>query len=183
LGFFDDIALRRAESAVRPQPRPDGVLATPVPVRLVLAHTGQAAIAVTGLQAFPTGFDLRISVELRTAVPGLGDASFLGALDGQPADDEFLRLGIQFSTGEKAANTELSATRDVSVPAGPIMKLRIAGAGALSRDWLYWVSPLPPAGPLAFVCEWPALAVAESRSEIDGQLLLDAAADSITLWP
>jgi hypothetical protein len=42
---------------------------------------------------------------------------------------------------------------------------------------------LPPAGPLEFVCEWPAFGVAESRAGIDGQLVLDAARRSIRLWP
>ena len=65
--------------------------------------------------------------------------------------------------------------------AGPIMKVRIGGAGLLSRDWKYWVSPSPP-GPLAFACEWPAFGIAESETEIDAQVLLDAAGQSIDLW-
>ena len=47
----------------------------------------------------------------------------------------------------------------------------------------YWVSPLPPPGPLAFASEWPAFGIPESRAEVDARLLLDAAGDSIELWP
>ena len=43
--------------------------------------------------------------------------------------------------------------------------------------------PLPPAGPLEFVCEWPAFGIAESRAGIDAQLILDAARRSVRLWP
>ena len=183
MGFFDDIPQELGESAVRTGPRPDGVLPTPVAIRLVLARTDEVAIGVIGLWAFPTGFDFLVSVQLKEAVPGTSAASFLGALDGEPLDGEFLRLGVQFSTGGKAANTELRATREQSSNvAGPIMKVRIGGAGLLSRDWKYWISPLPPPGPLAFVCEWPAFGVAESRTEIDAQLLLDAASQSVDLW-
>ena len=59
-----------------------------------------------------------------------------------------------------------------------------AGGGAphsfISRWWSW---PLPPAGPLDFVCEWPAFDIAESRVGIDAQLILDAAQRSIMLWP
>ena len=182
MGFFDDIPSQPGTR--RAWPRPDGQLKMPLATRLLLARTDQAAVAVVGLWAFTEGFEFQVTVQLRAAVPGTSAASFLSALDGAPLEDEFLRLGIQFSTGEKAANTELRATRDTGgEPVGPTMKNRVAGAGALSRDWTYWVSPLPPPGPLAFVCAWPAFGIAESRAELDAALILDAARDSISLWP
>jgi hypothetical protein len=182
MGFFDDIPGKPGTR--RAWPRPDGQLQMPLTTRLLLARTDEAAIAVVGLWAFTAGFEFQVSVQLRAAVPGTSAASFLSALDGAPLEDEFLRLGIQFSTGEKAANTELRATRDTGgEPVGPTMKNRVAGAGARRRDWTYWVSPLPPPGPLAFVCAWPAFGIAESRAELDAALILDAARDCIDLWP
>ena len=59
----------------------------------------------------------------------------------------------------------------------------MAGGGPHSAFWRWWAWPLPPAGPLEFVCEWPALGLPESRAGLDGQLVLDAAAHSIRLWP
>ena len=47
----------------------------------------------------------------------------------------------------------------------------------------WWAWPLPPAGPLEFVCEWPPFGIAESRTGIDAQLILDAARRSVRLWP
>jgi hypothetical protein len=182
MGFFDDIGSQPRTR--RSWPRPDGQLPVPMATRLLLARTDQAAIAVVGLWAFTAGFEFQVSVQLRAAVPGTSAASFLSALDGEPLEDEFLRLGIQFSTGEKAANTELRATRETGrEPLGPTMTTRVAGAGALSRDWRYWVSPLPPSGPLAFVCAWPAFGIAESRAELEAEQILAAARDSIDLWP
>ncbi len=184
MGFFDDIPRAPEEGAMRALPRPDGQLPTPLPMRLVLARSERVAVAVIQLLAFTAGFDLMVSVQLRDEVPGTKVASFMAGLDDEPLDDEFCRLGIQFSTGEKAANTELTATRQGSsgIP-GPIMKVRAGGGGLLSRDWRYWVSPLPPPGPLAFVCEWPYFGISESRTEIDAQPILDAASQSIVLWP
>lgn len=46
-----------------------------------------------------------------------------------------------------------------------------------------WVWPLPPAGPLEFICQWPVYGIGETRIGIDGQLILDAARRSVQLWP
>jgi hypothetical protein len=54
-----------------------------------------------------------------------------------------------------------------------------------------WVWPLPPPGPVAFVCEWPVAGIPESRAEIDAQVILDAASraqvifsdDDLPPWP
>jgi hypothetical protein len=44
------------------------------------------------------------------------------------------------------------------------------------------VWPLPPAGPLEFICQWPVYGIGETRIGIDGQLILDAARQSVQLW-
>jgi hypothetical protein len=46
----------------------------------------------------------------------------------------------------------------------------------------FWLWPLPPAGPVAFVVEWPSEGIAETRVEIDATLLREAAARSEVLW-
>ena len=183
MGFFDEIAREPADSAVRAWPRPSGQVPTPLAIRLMLARTSQVAVAVVGVWAFTAGFDLQVIAELNDEVPGESAASFLAGLDDEPLYEEFCRLGIQFSTGERTANTQRRATREGSSDvAGPIMKVRAGGGGLLSRDWRYWVSPLPPPGPLTFVCEWPAFGISESRTEIEAQPILDAATESIVLW-
>jgi hypothetical protein len=42
---------------------------------------------------------------------------------------------------------------------------------------------LTEAGPLEFVCEWPAHRIDESRAGLEAQLILDAADRVIRLWP
>jgi hypothetical protein len=50
------------------------------------------------------------------------------------------------------------------------------GGGGESRFYQgYWISPLPPPGPVGVVCEWPAVEIPIVRQEIDAQLILDAA--------
>jgi hypothetical protein len=60
---------------------------------------------------------------------------------------------------------------------------RRAPGRRLGLDMEHWVWPLPPAGPFAFVCEWPSRGIAESRAEIDAGLILEAAGRAVTLWP
>jgi hypothetical protein len=188
MGFFDDIAREPDDGVMRParparaarMPPIGEELPTPVAMRLMLVRTEQVAVAVIGVWAYTTGFELVVSVALKDEIPGESVASFMAAADEEPLDDdEFCRLGIAFSTGEKAVNTEPETSSRTS---GPIMKVRSGGGSLLSREWRYWISPLPPPGPLAFVIEWPYFGVSESRTEIDAQPILDAASQSIVLW-
>jgi hypothetical protein len=50
-------------------------------------------------------------------------------------------------------------------------------------DMEYRVRPLPPPGPLAFICVWPGLGIAASRAEVDGAAISEAADAAVTLWP
>jgi hypothetical protein len=42
---------------------------------------------------------------------------------------------------------------------------------------------LPPPGPLAFVCTWPAGQFPTSGVEIDASLVLEAAGRAAAVWP
>ncbi len=99
-------------------------------------------------------------------------------------DPERLRLGVQFSDGQKATNIAgFDYTRLQDQPPGPVM--HSGGGGGGDRDYRQeqWVWPLPPPGPLSFVCEWPAAGIELTRHEIDAQDILDAAGRARTLFP
>ena len=57
------------------------------------------------------------------------------------------------------------------------------GGTSHSQLFQWWVWPLPPAGPLEFICQWPVYGIGETRVGIDGQVILDAARRSVQLWP
>jgi len=44
----------------------------------------------------------------------------------------------------------------------------------------WWVWPLPPSGPLQFICQ---LGTAETRVSMDAQLILAASHQSVQVWP
>jgi hypothetical protein len=60
--------------------------------------------------------------------------------------------------------------------------IRWEGYDLLAWEVAVWVWGLPPPGPLAFVCEWPARHIPESRAVIDARLVLDAAGRVVPIW-
>jgi hypothetical protein len=59
----------------------------------------------------------------------------------------------------------------------------VGGGGGGRFHQGYWVSPLPPPGPIALVCEWPAAGISLARYELDAQLLVDAAERARAIFP
>jgi hypothetical protein len=170
---------------------PWNVLGAAVPIRLVLARTEEVAVAVTDATAYPTGFELRLVSRARTAA-GHGapwddpfDPATMLRMRHAPGrgelPPEFLRFGLEFADGTKATN--LGGFQDPEKDPGTRVLMEGSGSGGgASWDTEYWSWPLPPEGPLAFVCEWPAKGIPLTRAEVDARLVLDAAARAEVLW-
>ena len=172
---------------------PEDVVAGVAPVELVLARTAERAIGLTGIRAYPNGFACTLHLRLREVIPGeqslfgmFGMFDMLGELD--PAGelgDYYLRLGVGFADGRKATNLDRRRElEDGPPPDPPALRLtRWEGYDILSQEVDLWVWGLPPPGPLAFVCQWPARRIPESRVEIDAALVLEAARRAEAIWP
>lgn len=94
-----------------------------------------------------------------------------------------LRLGVMFSDGHRAATTgghpwphDADADRLVLLSDG-------GGGGGRRWDANFWVYPLPPGGPVTLVVSWPKYDVAETRAELDGAAIREAAGRAVILWP
>jgi hypothetical protein len=161
-----------------------------VPERITLVRTDQAALTIDGLTAFETGFAFALVIRGRPPDDPWDQVwdpfanrrrprPVRGA-DRIPPDQ--LLFGIQFSDGSKATNLEFRR-HDEDAPIPPV--LVEGGGGGGGSDWrqAYWVWPLPPLGPVAFVCEWPGRGIPLSRVEIDAVKIRDAAARAEILWP
>lgn len=165
---------------------PTGALPGVVAIELVLAANAKVAVAVTRIGAYPDGFEFELwttaSPALEAEDPSLLDSPRMHRmhLRGAHIGPEVLRFGFEFADGARATN--LSNPRrgphTEGPPDSPVMNAAGGGGGGLNWRQNYWAWPLPPPGPLAFVCEWPAFDVPESRVEIDAQLLIDAATRS-----
>ena len=170
---------------------PAGVLPGVVALELVLARNGQAVVSVGHLEVYPVG--LAIPVRLLTVSDDVADMSARGVprgrrdmrTRGEAKEDgvggEF-HFGLEYSDGRKAVGDRGWAPREERQPDQPVLLDAGGVSGPLRSDRRFWVWPLPPAGPLSFLCEWSVAGLALSRAAIDAQLVLDAAARALTIF-
>jgi hypothetical protein len=163
---------------------PRNVLGVAVPVRFVLARTESVAVAVVDATAYPIGLEFRVAVRRRGGEREVWEEP-LGLhprLRGGEIPPELLRMGVQFSDGRKATSLAGFPHRPDEEPSRPVLVSRGGGGGGGHWDYGFWLYPLPPQGPLAFVCEWPSEGIDLTRHEIDGELIRGAAGRAEVLW-
>jgi hypothetical protein len=167
------------------------VLPGVAPVALLLGRTDDTVVGLTNVLGYPNGFVFVLRVrwgpvvdpdeEARWPFPDWGRPD---PLAGDSFPDEVLRFGVQFADGRRVTNMDRYPFVPDDLP--PDQPVLIEGGGVGSEGGrlgrgAFWdlelaVQPLPPPGPLAFVCAWPGRGIPESRVEIDAGLVLDAAA-------
>jgi len=186
MSFFDGVPSAEPVPpwSQRPWDPPEAGFPGVVPFStLVLARTERAAVAINGLSAYAAGFEIYVTARFR---PGT-DTGPGGPVPGGPGPGGPLRsfrFGLQLADGTKVIGQRGGGGPDGDAePDGPILRMFLGGASPRSSLSRWWAWPLPPAGPLEFVCEWPTLGIPESRAGLDAQLILDAAGQSIRLWP
>ena len=187
MSFFDDLPAAEPEPARAHHPWappeaefPAAVASGPV----MLGRTEQAAVAITGISAYSAGFEIFVTARFRPragGMPGPGDR-MPGGPEPRVAPRSF-RFGLQLADGTKVIGERGPGPAGGAEPDGPVLRTFMGGGGPRSHFWRWWAWPLPPAGPLEFVCEWPGNGIPETRTAIDAQLILDAAGRSIRLWP
>jgi len=166
----------------RPWDPPESEFPAIVPVdTLPFTPSEQAAIAITGITAYSTGFEIFMTRRIRPGIPGLDEDPTPEMLSRSRADllaapffSLLLSDGTQVISGRPAGESE---------PIGPILRPRGGGGSTHSQFFRWWAWPLPPKGSLEFICRWPMYGITETRVGIDAQLILDAAHRSIQLWP
>jgi hypothetical protein len=177
MGFFDDVPYQelygRRGGAWRPavDEFPCAVATGP----LVFARTEAVAVAVIGVWAFQAGIEFWLDARFHHTQP---------PVEGGMAPQESVHVGVQFADGRKAANFgRAPELAQGAGSAGVALSPGGFGGGLHHRFWSYWVGPLPPAGPVTFVCEWVAADIPETQVSLDAQLIVDAARHSVQLWP
>jgi hypothetical protein len=193
VSFFDrpaSVARTKLVHAVWHRQRTE-VLPGVAPVALLLARTDDTAVAVTDVRGYPNGFVFLLRLRWDHVadpdeqppwpVPMSGSPS---PLDGDPFPDELLRFGVGFADGRRVTNMDGYPYVPEELPPDQPVLIEGGGLGSeggglgrgASWDLDQAVQPLPPPGPLAFVCAWPGRGIPETRVEIDAGLILDATA-------
>jgi hypothetical protein len=84
---------------------------------------------------------------------------------------ETLSFGVEFADGSAANNERVPS--DLPDERNPEVIVCEVGDEPAGLRRTVWIRPLPPAGPLTFRCDWPALGIAAIRLTIDAQSILD----------
>lgn len=202
MSFFGDFKPPREEAEEEEYVQPEWMgppgdcVGGVVGVELIVGRSDKAAIYLTALVAYPTGMSLTTEVVTKPDVDPYAFEMLHPRGRRAPvgeADPEVLRIGIGFSDERKAANvggmfggTALVAFQRDEKPPDPQSDLLLipggGSGGAHHSKQDYWVWPLPPEGPVTFVCEWPALEIPESSVELDGELIRTAAERARSVW-
>lgn len=210
-GIFDQRPTRPGPQAASPISWPSAdIIPGIVAAELLLGRTALAAVAAGRLRAYPTGVAFTLLVRLvgaprrhheplpngrgyrvdNTGFPHSlrwGHERVNGGVGGLP--DDLLRIGVVFADGRTVTNLDADGIGSGAQAGVPNAQLAFQGGGGLRRwDFEAWLEPLPPPGPLGLVCEWPAKGIPMSRVDIDGSLVLAAAARAIgaptfVSWP
>jgi hypothetical protein len=162
----------------RPWDPPETEFPAIVPIRtLQFDRSEQTAIAITGISAYSNGFEIFVTRLIRPDAAGFDEDPVPGASRSMPAERQSFQISLQLSDGRMIPS---GRPPDDAEPTGPILRSR--GGGGTSHYLLlrWWAWPLPPNGPLEFICQ---LGTGETRVGIDAQLILDAAQHSIRVWP
>lgn len=170
-----------------PAPPPSHVLGEAIPLNLLMARSDTAAVQIRHMTAYPNGFEFELVAHFVETPGGWDPLKGLGGLRARPGDrrqplsDEHLRVRILFADGSEANNFG-PPLREPGT-SGPFLQPRDTRARASVAQVIYWVSPLPPPGPLTFVFEWPEHGIPPTRHEIDALLISEAATRATELWP
>jgi hypothetical protein len=158
-----------------------------VPGELMLVRTGQAALTIGSIRAYPNGFEFTAHVRVRGVnedEPVWHDPFDRHGRRGSQAASDVLQLGVLYADGRRTATSARYSQPDEKADPGRLV-LRHGGGGGNARRWdgEFWVHPLPPDGPVTFVASWLEYGVDETRAQLDGSAIREAAGRAVILWP
>ena len=161
----------------RPWDPPETEFPAIVPIStLLFDRSGQTAIAITGISAYSNGFEILVTRLIRPDAPGFDADPVPGAPRSMLAERQSFQISLQLSDGRTVTSGRPHGDAE---PTGPILRSNGGGTShCLRLRW--WAGPLPPRGPLEFICQ---LGTGQTRASIDAQLIIGAAQRSVRVWP
>lgn len=181
MGFFDEM-----EPAPPPPPSyrlpdwigpPENVIPATVALDVVLARTSDVAVWVSDALVFPAGLSFCLNVKYKGPDRPRRDPPFFGP------NEETPRFGVELSDGRRVIAGLRRGEPWLVRPERPILHPRSGGGGGHHHRAELWLWPLPPAGDLTFVLEWPAQAIDETRVTVNADPIVAAAIRAEEMWP
>ncbi|MGI5214124.1 hypothetical protein [Plantactinospora sp. CA-290183] len=171
---------------------PENEFPAGVGLTALIGRTDEAAVGITQIEAYSTGFQFTLAVRLRQARPNRARGGLFMLISSHahpgieiPLEDRLL-LGIEYSDGRRAStlkNMRMLGPAAMADGGQLVLVGQGGGGGEQSVHQTYWVSPLPPEGPVTFVLAWPAFGMPESRTVLHAAVIRAAADRTQQLWP
>ena len=137
---------------------PENEFPAGVGLTVLLGRTNDAAVGITQIEGYSTGFQFTLVVRLRQARPESVRGGLLMLISSHvhpgieiPVEDRLL-LGLEYPNGHRASTVQdMRMLGPVAVPSDQQLVLvqQGGGGGEQSVNQTYWVSPLPPEGPVS----------------------------------
>ncbi|RBY92368.1 hypothetical protein DQ244_08890 [Blastococcus sp. TBT05-19] len=158
---------------------PENEVPVALPQNRVLARTDDVGVAVIGLHVYTTGVAFQLVAQARPSaqITGGRDLNELFWRHGPGAGRGFL-LGVEFADGRRAGT--MAGRGDAN---GLIFHQGGGSGGHSSIHQSWWLSPVPPPGPLRLVLRCDDLGIQETTVELDGAGMARAVDDVVELWP
>jgi hypothetical protein len=167
--------------------RPNGVIPGVAPAGLLLIRTDEVAVALSGLRAYPNGFEFTVHARVRHEdLPwGMSPTDPIADMRTRQAPEKALRLSVLYADGRKAATITSRDSQAGDEASGEHLTFLEVGTSGTDRQWNgdFWVHPLPPDGLVTFAASWLLYGVAETRAELDSSAIHEAAGRAVILWP
>ncbi|MGY1682516.1 hypothetical protein [Geodermatophilus sp. SYSU D01176] len=156
---------------------PENEVPVTLPQNVLLARTEGVAVALLDLQVYSTGAAFQLAVRVRpSARASLGHRLDELMWDRGRGSAHFL-LGIELADGRRGSNVPGRSTE------GVLFHSRGGSGGDSSLTQRWWLSPLPPEGPLRLVVRCAESGIAEAAVELDASAMRAAAEHVVELWP
>lgn len=181
---------------------PEDVLPGVVPVELVLGRSASTVVLLTGIRAFPVGLGMRLGVRIRGRIgrrelhEQVFDGPYTDATDaGWQAGR--LKWGFELADGRAVTNVDVDpfmqqpnqdhqrphhADDWAWEPGHAVLRGGGGGGSSRSTDRDYWLWPLPPAGRLRVMCQWPARGIELTVHDLEAEPFLEAAGRAEPVW-
>lgn len=193
MAFFESIPLPEPPEPEGPRPEwlepPESEIPVSLGIDVALAVGDKAAIYISRPVVYSTGlvFDV-VTIRRATNVDSMMTREyghFRPPPAGQDVPAEFLRFGVELSDGRRFSNIgsfPVGAAGPEGEPAAVLLQRGGSGGGSrYQQEW--WLWPIPAAGDVTLVCEWPAFGIPESRATLSGDAVRRAAAQARAIWP
>jgi hypothetical protein len=165
VGFHDRIATFESDPPEWQGP-PMRVMPGVAATERLLVACSAITIRLGAMLIYPSGIHMR--VDITDTAAARGDLSGCVARELFSGVEGAFEVEIEDADGGRAI---AAPPRDQPPDGTPVLALQEAGGSPGIEEVSYWLSPLPPPGPLAIIISWKRRGIPRTTTHIDAELL------------